>query len=35
MALREKGDDVGRTFIREGKIALKRYWLLLIYLVLL
>lgn len=35
MALRQKGDDIGRTFIREGRIALRRYWLLLIYLVLL
>jgi len=34
-ALREKGDNAGKTFIKEGRIALKRYWLLLIYLVLL
>ena len=33
--VRAAGDNVGKTFINEGKIALKRHWLLLIYLVLL
>jgi SHS family lactate transporter-like MFS transporter len=33
--LREKGDNIGKVFIEEGKIALREYWLLLIYLVLL
>jgi SHS family lactate transporter-like MFS transporter len=35
MALRQQGDGIEKTFVREGKIALKRYWLMLIYLVLL
>ncbi|PVG04880.1 MFS general substrate transporter [Serendipita vermifera] len=34
MEMRQKGDGIEKTFIREGKIALKRYWLMLIYLVL-
>jgi SHS family lactate transporter-like MFS transporter len=33
--VRAAGDNVGKTFIKEGKVALKRHWLLLIYLVLL
>ena len=33
--VRAAGDNVGKTFINEGKVALKRHWLLLIYLVLL
>jgi MFS transporter, SHS family, lactate transporter len=33
--VRAAGSNVGRTFINEGKVALKRHWLLLIYLVLL
>ncbi|KAL1305339.1 hypothetical protein AAFC00_002237 [Neodothiora populina] len=34
-AVREGSDNVGKTFIREGKVALKKHWLLLIYMVLL
>jgi len=30
-----RGDDISRTFLREGKAALRHHWLLLIYLVLL
>ncbi|KAK0715979.1 MFS transporter [Lasiosphaeris hirsuta] len=30
-----RGSSVSQTFIREGKVALKRHWLLLVYLVLL
>ncbi|KAK1759030.1 sugar transporter family protein [Echria macrotheca] len=30
-----RGDDVSRTFLREGKVALRHHWLLLVYLVLL
>ncbi|EMC96425.1 hypothetical protein BAUCODRAFT_70264 [Baudoinia panamericana UAMH 10762] len=33
--VRAAGDNVGKTFLNEGKVALKRHWLLLIYLVLL
>lgn len=33
--VRESGDGVGSTFMREGKVALKRHWLLLVYMVLL
>ncbi|KAF2221058.1 sugar transporter family protein [Elsinoe ampelina] len=32
--VRESGSDVGSTFIREGKVALRRHWLLLIFMVL-
>ncbi|KAG8783293.1 hypothetical protein FRC15_005470 [Serendipita sp. 397] len=35
MAMRQDGDGIEKTFFREGKVALKRYWLMLIYLVLL
>lgn len=34
-AVREAGHNVGKTFIAEGKVALKKHWLLLIYMVLL
>ena len=30
-----RGDSASRTFLREGKVALRRHWLLLVYLVLL
>ena len=33
--VRSAGSNVGKTFISEGKVALKRHWLILIYLVLL
>ncbi|KAK5109633.1 hypothetical protein LTR62_006870 [Meristemomyces frigidus] len=33
--IRAAGDNVGKTFVKEGKVALKRHWLLLVYLVLL
>lgn len=33
--VRAAGQNVGKTFIKEGKIALRNHWLLLIYLVLL
>lgn len=33
--LRENSEGVGKTFIAEGKVALKRHWLILIYMVLL
>ena len=33
--VREERGNIGKTFISEGKVALKRHWLLLIYLVLL
>nr|POE94461.1 carboxylic acid transporter protein like [Quercus suber] len=33
--VRAAGQNVGKTFLTEGKVALKRHWLLLIYLVLL
>lgn len=33
--VRSAGQNVGKTFVNEGKVALKRHWLLLIYLVLL
>lgn len=33
--VRAAGQNVGKTFITEGKVALKRHWVLLIYLVLL
>jgi SHS family lactate transporter-like MFS transporter len=35
MRERQKGDGIEKTFIREGKVALRKYWLMLIYLVLL
>lgn len=34
-AVRKAGAGVGKTFIQEGKVALRNHWLLLIYLVLL
>ncbi|KAF2154123.1 sugar transporter family protein [Myriangium duriaei CBS 260.36] len=34
-AFRESGSSVGSTFMREGKVALKRHWLILTYMVLL
>lgn len=34
-AVREGSNNVGKTFLREGKVALKKHWLLLTYLVLL
>ena len=33
--IRESGDSVGKTFVEEGKVALKKHWKLLIYMVLL
>lgn len=33
--VRESGDNVGKTFVKEGKVALKRHWMLLMYMVLL
>lgn len=33
--VREASGNIGKTFIQEGKVALKRHWLLLTYLVLL
>lgn len=33
--VRAAGQNIGSTFIKEGKVALKRHWLLLIYMVLL
>lgn len=33
--VREAGHNVSKTFIAEGKVALKKHWLLLIYMVLL
>ncbi|KAL1585441.1 hypothetical protein WHR41_05672 [Cladosporium halotolerans] len=33
--VRSAGQNVGKTFVNEGKVALKRHWLLLVYLVLL
>ena len=33
--VRAAGENVGKTFVKEGKVALKRHWLLLIYMVLL
>ena len=35
MAMRQQGDGIEKAFVREGKAALKKYWLMLIYLVLL
>lgn len=35
VAVREERGNIGATFIAEGKVALKRHWLLLVYLVLL
>lgn len=32
--IRKAGQNAGKTFLNEGKIALKRHWLLLVYLVL-
>jgi SHS family lactate transporter-like MFS transporter len=34
-AIRGAGENISHTFLREGKVALKRHWLLLIYMVLL
>ncbi|GAM84442.1 hypothetical protein ANO11243_024380 [Dothideomycetidae sp. 11243] len=34
-AFRESGSSVSSTFMREGKVAVKRHWLLLVYMVLL
>lgn len=34
-AVRNERGNIGKTFIAEGKVALKRHWLLLVYLVLL
>ena len=34
-AVRERSGGVGQTFLKEGKVALKRHWLLLTYMVLL
>ena len=33
--VRAAGENVSKTFVKEGKVALKRHWLLLIYMVLL
>ncbi|KAB8336721.1 hypothetical protein FH972_021030 [Carpinus fangiana] len=33
--IREAGDNVGKTFVKEGKVALKKHWMILVYLVLL
>jgi len=33
--VREASSSVGKTFVQEGKVALKHHWLLLVYLVLL
>jgi len=33
--VRAAGENVGKTFVTEGKVALKKHWLLLIYMVLL
>jgi len=33
--VRSEGSNVGKTFLKEGKVALKRHWMLLIYMVLL
>ena len=33
--IRAANDSVGKTFVKEGKVALKKHWLLLIYMVLL
>lgn len=33
--VRESGDNVGKTFIKEGQVALKKHWMLLVYMVLL
>lgn len=33
-AVRKAGNNVGATFVQEGKVALKNHWKLLIYLVL-
>lgn len=33
--IRQAGQHAGKTFVQEGKVALKRHWLLLVYLVLL
>ena len=35
MLVRNEKGNIGATFIAEGRVALKRHWLLLIYLVLL
>jgi SHS family lactate transporter-like MFS transporter len=33
--IRESGDNIGKTFVKEGQIALKKHWMLLVYMVLL
>jgi len=33
--VRSAGSNVGKTFIAEGKVALRRHWLILVYMVLL
>ncbi|KAI9807432.1 MAG: hypothetical protein M1833_000177 [Piccolia ochrophora] len=33
--VRQEGGDIGKTFIQEGKVALRKHWVILIYLVLL
>jgi len=33
--IRESGDNVGKTFLKEGQVAVKRHWMLLVYMVLL
>jgi SHS family lactate transporter-like MFS transporter len=33
--IRESQDNVGKTFLKEGKVALRRHWILLVYMVLL
>jgi hypothetical protein len=35
VALRAEIDSIGKVFVTEGKLVLKKYWLLLIYMVLL
>jgi len=32
--VRESADGVGATYLKEGKVAIKRHWLLFVYLVL-
>ncbi|KAF2722950.1 MFS transporter [Polychaeton citri CBS 116435] len=33
--VKEAGDNIGKTFMKEGQVALKKHWLLLVYMVLL
>jgi len=35
VAMRAELDSVGKVFVTEGKVALKKHWLLLVYMVLL